>query len=69
VAALPATVEPIEDAFTTATHVAGFTALGFVLLGVIFSLLLPDTRHREEEVVLEPEPEPEPKREPEPASA
>ena len=59
VAALPATVEPIEDAFTTATRAAGFTALGFVLLGVIFSLLLPDTRHREEEVVIvEPEPEP-----------
>ncbi len=52
-ASLPATVAPIEDAFTTAAHVAGFTALGFVLLGVVFSLLLPDTRHREEEVVFE----------------
>lgn len=50
IAALPSTVEPIEDAFTTATHAAGFTALGFVLLGVVFSLLLPDTRHRREEI-------------------
>ena len=58
-ASLPATVEPIEDAFTTAAHVAGFTALGFVLLGVVFSLLLPDTRHREETVEVEaPEPSP-----------
>jgi EmrB/QacA subfamily drug resistance transporter len=49
-AALPDAVKPIENAFTTATHVAGFTAFGFVVLGVIFSLLLPDTRRREEEV-------------------
>ncbi len=53
VAALPSTVAPIEDAFTTATHVTGFTALGFVLLGFVFSLLLPDTRHREEPVAVE----------------
>jgi hypothetical protein len=53
VAALPATVTPIEDAFTTAAHVTGFTALGFVTLGVVFSLLLPDTRHREEEVEID----------------
>lgn len=59
VASLPATVEPIENAFTTATHVTGFTALAFVLLGFVFSLLLPDTRHREAEaVVVEPEAEP-----------
>jgi len=57
VAALPTAVEPVEDAFTTATQAAGFTALGFVLLGVVFSLLLPETRHREEEV---PEPDAEP---------
>jgi MFS family permease len=49
-AALPTTVEPIENAFTTAAHVTGLTALGFVILGFVFSLLLPDTRHREEEV-------------------
>jgi len=58
IAALPSTVEPIEDAFTTATHAAGFTALGFVLLGVIFSLLLPDTRHRKEEIPPPDEPAP-----------
>ncbi len=59
IAALPSTVEPIEDAFTTATHAAGLTALGFVLLGVVFSLLLPDTRHRREEIVaLDDEPAP-----------
>jgi len=57
VAALPSTVKPIEDAFTTATHAAGFTALGFVVLGVVFSLLLPDTRHRKEEI---PAPDAEP---------
>jgi MFS family permease len=60
-AALPATVEPIESAFTTAAHAAGFTALGFVVLGVIFSLLLPETRRREEGV-------PEPNAEPAPAA-
>ena len=58
IAALPSTVEPIEDAFTTATHAAGFTALGFVLLGVVFSLLLPDTRHRKEEIPPPDEPAP-----------
>lgn len=55
VAALPATVAPIEDAFTTAAHATGLVALAFVLLGVLFSLLLPETRHREEAVVVEPE--------------
>jgi EmrB/QacA subfamily drug resistance transporter len=59
VAALPSTVTPIEDAFTTATHVTGLVAFGFVVLGFIFSLLLPDTRHRTDEIVeVEPEPEP-----------
>ena len=57
VAVLPATVAPLEDAFTTAAHVTGLTALAFVVLGVFFSLLLPDTRHREEGVVLDAEPE------------
>jgi hypothetical protein len=64
VASLPATVEPIENAFTTAAHVTGLTALAFVLLGFVFSLLLPDTRHPEEKVVLEPEPGTEPERAP-----
>jgi len=49
-AALPASVAPIENAFTSATHAAGYTALGFVVIGVVLSLLLPDTRRREEEV-------------------
>jgi EmrB/QacA subfamily drug resistance transporter len=52
IAALPSSAKPIEDAFATATHAAGFTALAFVMLGVVFSLLLPETRHREEEVVV-----------------
>ena len=39
--ALPRTVKPIEDAFVTATRFAGFVAAGFVLLGFVFSLLLP----------------------------
>jgi hypothetical protein len=44
VADLPRTVAPIEDAFVTATHLAGYTAFAFVVLGVILSALLPDTR-------------------------
>jgi EmrB/QacA subfamily drug resistance transporter len=44
VAALPRTVAPIEDAFVSATHLAGYTALAFVVLGVLFTVLLPDTR-------------------------
>ncbi|HEX7473864.1 MAG TPA: MFS transporter [Candidatus Limnocylindrales bacterium] len=43
-AALPETVKPIEDAFVTATRFAGFIAAGFVLLGFVFSLLLPTKR-------------------------
>jgi len=43
-AALPQTVGPIEDAFVTATRFAGFIAAGFVLLGFVFSLLLPTRR-------------------------
>ena len=42
--ALPQTVEPIEDGFVGATRAAGFVAAGFVLLGVVFSLLLPAGR-------------------------
>ena len=37
-------VPPIEDAFVTAARYAGFTATGFVLLGLILSLLLPKTQ-------------------------
>ena len=40
-ASLPGTVAPIEDAFVTATRLAGFVAVGFVLVGVVLSLLLP----------------------------
>ncbi|MFN8630549.1 MAG: MFS transporter [Chloroflexota bacterium] len=42
-ASLPKTVEPIESAFVDATRLAGFVASGFVLVGVVLSLLLPDT--------------------------
>ena len=49
-AALPRTVPPIEDAFVAATHLAGGTALAFVVLGVLFSALLPETRHGSESV-------------------
>jgi hypothetical protein len=58
-AALPQTVPPIEDAFVSAAHLAGYTALGFVILGVVFSLLLPETRHGLEPVMVEAAPEPE----------
>jgi MFS family permease len=57
VAALPQTVPPIEDAFVSAAHLAGYTALAFVILGVVFSLLLPETRHGMEPVVVELAPE------------
>ena len=43
-AALPSTVKPIEDAFVGATRFAGFVATAFVLLGFVFSLLLPSRR-------------------------
>ncbi len=46
IAALPATAAPIERAFVDATRIAGFTAAAFVLLGVVFSLLLPARRPR-----------------------
>jgi hypothetical protein len=35
-----------EQSFVDATKAAGFVATGFVILGVIFSLLLPQTRTR-----------------------
>jgi MFS family permease len=41
-AALPQTVAPIESAFVAATRLAGFVATGFVLVGVVLSLLLPE---------------------------
>jgi EmrB/QacA subfamily drug resistance transporter len=42
-ASLTKTAEPIERAFVDATRMAGFAATAFVLLGVVFSLLLPAT--------------------------
>jgi EmrB/QacA subfamily drug resistance transporter len=42
--ALPQTVVPIESAFVDAARLTGFVAAGFVLLGVVFSLLLPSGR-------------------------
>jgi len=41
-ASLPKTVVPIETAFVDATRLAGFVASGFVLVGVVLSLLLPE---------------------------
>jgi MFS family permease len=40
-AALSRAAVPVETAFVDATRFAGFAATGFVLLGVVFSLLLP----------------------------
>ena len=37
-------VEPIERAFVDATRYAGFFAFAFVILGLVFSFLLPETR-------------------------
>ncbi len=48
-AALPRTVAPIESAFVDATRLAGFVASGFVLAGVVLSLLLPATPGRPEQ--------------------
>ena len=36
-----------EQSFVDATKAAGFVATGFVILGVIFSLLLPQTKPRD----------------------
>jgi EmrB/QacA subfamily drug resistance transporter len=38
---------PIEDAFVDAAHLAGLAATGFVLVGLMFSLLLPRTKPQE----------------------
>jgi hypothetical protein len=38
---------PIEDAFVQSARMAGFVATGFVLLGLVFSLLLPKTKARD----------------------
>jgi len=43
-AAIPRTVTPIESAFVDAARLTGFVATAFVLLGVVFSLLLPSGR-------------------------
>ena len=43
-AAIPQTVTPIETAFVDAARLTGFIATAFVLLGVVFSLLLPAGR-------------------------
>ncbi len=48
-AALPSTARPVEDAFVDATRYAGAVATGFVLLGVLFSLLLPARPLQEQE--------------------
>ena len=40
-----AAVEPIEQAFVDATRLAGFVASGFVLVGVVLTLLLPEMPH------------------------
>jgi hypothetical protein len=37
---------PIEDAFVDAARTAGFVATAFVLLGLLFSLLLPKSKQR-----------------------
>ena len=39
---LPKAVTPIENAFVDATRLAGLVASGFVLVGVVLSLLLPE---------------------------
>ncbi len=55
-AALPAAAKPLDDAFSTAARAAGFTALAFVVLGVVLTLLLPETRRHEEPIIVEAEP-------------
>ena len=47
---------PIEDAFVDAARLAGFAATGFVLLGLLFSLLLP--KSKPDPVAAEPAVEP-----------
>jgi EmrB/QacA subfamily drug resistance transporter len=43
-------VVPVEQAFVDATRLSGIVATGFVLVGVLFSLLLPKTARSPEEV-------------------
>ena len=50
-AALPKTAAPIEAAFVDAARLTGFVAAGFVMLGVLFSLLLPGKRQLAEAAV------------------
>ena len=61
-ASLTKTVEPIEAAFVDATRLAGLVASGFVLIGVVLSLLLPQMAHHRapdrEEVKVDDEAEP-----------
>jgi EmrB/QacA subfamily drug resistance transporter len=52
-AALPKTVVPIESAFVDATRLAGFVASGFVLVGVVLSLLLPEMPQSPEREVVD----------------
>jgi EmrB/QacA subfamily drug resistance transporter len=42
---------PIEEAFVDSARMAGFVATGFVLLGLVFSLLIPRTKARDDTVV------------------
>jgi EmrB/QacA subfamily drug resistance transporter len=51
-------VEPIETAFADATRTAGFVASGFVLVGVVLSLLLPATLAADRRTVAASAPEP-----------
>ena len=43
-AAIPQMAPPVESAFVEAARLTGFVAAGFVLLGVVFSLLLPSMK-------------------------
>jgi EmrB/QacA subfamily drug resistance transporter len=45
----------LDDAFVGAARLTGFVAFGFVLLGLGFSVLLPDTRYREPEAASPPQ--------------
>jgi len=36
----------IDEAFVDGARLTGFAAFGFVLLGIVFSALLPETRPR-----------------------
>jgi hypothetical protein len=42
-----AIVPLIDQAFVDAAHITGYVAFGFVMLGLLFSLLLPETRSHE----------------------